>query len=189
MFGNKRKKDEVLETVFNEYKSDFNKELKRFIEAYLDIEKIYKYKLLSINNYKSYNVQEEDIDKKLTMKLLYIKFEKDRIENNKLEIESNVNSVLISIIVLVISVGISGLIFGFQNNIDSLKGDIENIASIVNLFFMLILLYIVVSGFILFNRISKKLNMVRIYNIAINVLNDLQKKVEKEKIASNIKNA
>lgn len=153
--------DEVLEDIFNRYKingTNFNKNIEIFKAVYNDINKKYMEKLLIMH------AEETNEKKQLKMDLEYIKLEKYRLENNKLGIESNVNPILVSLFVLIVTIGVTGL-----PNLFSELGKYVNL--IINIS---VILAFTILSYSLTQKISKSGLKVSIYDVAIKVLNDLE---------------
>ncbi|WP_035290955.1 hypothetical protein [Clostridium sp. KNHs214] len=81
----RKKKDEFLQSVIDNYKSHFNRSSEKFNIVYKEIEDIYKG---IISKDKNFNIS----------------MEKNRLENIKYSIESNTNAYLITILCLIITI-------------------------------------------------------------------------------------
>jgi len=97
----------------------------------------------------------------------FIKFEKYRIINNKFSIESNTNVIMLTLFVLSVTIAIT--ILAVLSTI-SIKGKS-----------ILVIIYIGVTLVYCFKAFRENVN-VKIYDIAINVLNDIEKEINKAKI-------
>lgn len=147
-------KDEYLNEFISIKKYYYNKRYNRFTKMYSDIK----------NKYNSVLNEKENKDRKVD----FVKFEKYRLENNKFSIESNTNAFMISLFTLLITIIIA--VFVTLNIVD------DNIKLIIlGSYIVLLLIY---SCSIFIDNIK-----VRIYDLAIKVLDDIEKQNKEKKSA------
>lgn len=162
IFMFKNNKDEILYEVFKRYDSNFNKDTKTFKKAYKDIKSRYE-EYYNLNNKNSKPNLESTIKDIET-----IKIERMRVENNIVEINSSPNSMLMGLIAVEISIGIT-LLPNMYNGIDKI---------IISGVLMIVFL---IGIIVLCNTISKYGKHVKLYNVTLKVLDDIDMEL-KEKI-------
>lgn len=143
--------DENLSEFFSKKYSHLYNNIDDFKKVYDAIKKKYK------------NILEEK--KSVQAKSEFVKYEKYRLENCKTGVESNTNSFNIALFVLIITIGIT-LIPDVAG-----KWDNQLLAALYICGFTVVFL-ILVNCFIV--KVVKYNRMIRIYDIAIKVLNDIK---------------
>jgi hypothetical protein len=167
-------KDEVLSDMISIKRLTFNFSKRNFQSSYNEMKN--KYSSLENDNYK-------------------LKMELYRVENSKVGLESNTNAIAFVALVLFITIIVTGAsdITNFLKDIiinpnsSSKLKEYLNLDDILFVKELFILAYIVITGELIFGFVRDS-TIIKIYDLAIKVLNDIKKETNEKEDTVKIKN-